>query len=241
MRRLLIVFGLVLAPTLSASAQTLSTRDVIELSKAGLGEEVLLALIDVNRSVFPVDPETLKTLKDAGVTANVIAAMVRSGRDLAAPPPAIQETAAVHHDDVVHHEVVHHEVVESEGTTTRERELERELERLKDRELELELERSRSERRSAQYSAQYVVPVAVPVYAPIQRFIPADRFPGQLREFHKPVEPVYWGWDGKLRPDAWKPDPREQRDRKDHDRNDQDHKDQDRRGPKDVKGRGGDR
>jgi hypothetical protein len=23
----------------------------------------------------------------------------------------------------------------------------------------------------------------------------------------RPVEPVYWGWGGKLRPDAWKPTP----------------------------------
>lgn len=185
MRRLLLALILLITSAASAGAQTLTTRDVIELSKAGLSEPVLLALIEVNRSVFPIDRETLKTLKDAGVAPNVIVAMLRSGRDLPVAPqpePQVQSQPPfiVHHDD-------------REGTS-RERELERELERARERELELEIARARADRRGA----QYVVPVAVPVYVPV---------PVRRREPHKPVEPVYWGWDGKLRPDAWKPEP----------------------------------
>jgi hypothetical protein len=185
MRRSLLALTLVIASAGSAAAQTLTTRDVIELSKAGLSEPVLLALIEVNRSVFPIDRDTLKTLKDAGVAPNVIVAMLRSGRDVPVvpqPEPQLQPQAAI---------VVHHD--DRDGTS-RERELERELDRARERQLELEIERARADRRAA----QYVVPVAVPVYVPV---------PVRRREPSKPLEPVYWGWDGKLRPDAWKPEP----------------------------------
>jgi hypothetical protein len=191
MRRLLIIVSLALAPAVSAGAQTLSTRDVIELSKAGLGEDVLLALIDVNRSVFPVDRETLKSLKDAGVPATVIVAMVRSGRELIEPPPEPPQPQVE----------VPEQLEPADVSTPRERELERELERAQDR--ERELERSRS----GWYSSQSVVPVAVPVYVPV---------PVQRRPQLKPQEPVYWGWDGKRRPDSWDPAPvKDGRDRRD--------------------------
>lgn len=88
MRSTLLMFvALLTAPTHLMAQQPVTTRDIVELSKAGLGEEVLLALIEVHRPVFPVDTVALKNLKDAGVAANVIVAMVRSGREL--PPVAV--------------------------------------------------------------------------------------------------------------------------------------------------------
>ena len=183
MRRLLAILTFAMVPALPAHAQTLSTRDVVELSKAGLGEDVLLALIEVNRSVFPVDRETVKSLKDAGVPAKVIVAMVRSGREQMEPPPPPQPLVEVPQ-----------ETEPVEVSTARERELERELERARDR--ERELERSHS----GWYSSQYTV--AIPVYVPV----PVQRHP-QLRPQVRPQEPVYWGWDGKRRPDSWDPAP----------------------------------
>ncbi|MEO5894380.1 MAG: hypothetical protein ABIS06_01620 [Vicinamibacterales bacterium] len=191
MRRLIVIATLALAPTVTALAQTLSTRDVIELSKAGLGEEVLLALVEVNKSVFPVDRGTLKSLKDAGVPANVIVAMVRSGRDQVEPALPVPPAAPAMPQDVI----------DGDGMTARERELERADERAKDRELERDLERIRAARRESQYVAPVAVPV--PVYIPV----PVQRRPQQV----KPVEPVYWGWDGKRRPDSWDPEPTRQR------------------------------
>ena len=41
---------------------------------------VLLALIEVDRSVFTIDTPTLKKLKEAGVSETVIVALIRSGR-----------------------------------------------------------------------------------------------------------------------------------------------------------------
>ena len=84
-RRSLMASVLVLA--LSAGrAEAISVRDVIELSKAGLSEPVLLALIEVDRSIFAIDTASLKQLKAAGVSDTVIVAMIRSGRP-AAPSP----------------------------------------------------------------------------------------------------------------------------------------------------------
>src|SRR4051812_8124451 len=90
MRRLLVISAVmaVLAPF---KADALTVRDVIELSRAGLGDETLLALIEVDPSVFPIDTATLKALKAAGVSEHVIVAMVRSART---PAPPIEAAPA---------------------------------------------------------------------------------------------------------------------------------------------------
>jgi hypothetical protein len=174
MYRLLIAFAILLMPAVAAAQQSVTVRDIIELSKADLGEEALLALIEVNQPIFPLDAATLKTLKDAGVPSKVITAMIRSGRiqpaqepalaqplDLPAPatpvPPAPQVVVIEHHEQPQVREV----------------------------------------------------PVPVPVYVAVPtRRIHRDA-DHDLRPPHvKPtrlVEPVFWGWGGKLRPDAWKP------------------------------------
>src|SRR5688572_15083833 len=86
------LLALIAAVVLTAGrAEALSIRDVIELSKAGLSDPILLALIEVDRSVFAIDNATLKQLKEAGVSDTVIVALIRSGRqrtEPAAPLPA---------------------------------------------------------------------------------------------------------------------------------------------------------
>ena len=77
-------------------AEALTIRDVIELTKAGISDEVLLALIDVDGGVYANDAATLKRLKEAGVSERVMVALVRSGRErrLPEPPPAPPEEEA---------------------------------------------------------------------------------------------------------------------------------------------------
>ena len=75
------VFAFVFALFVSTAAQAVTLRDIVELTKAGLGDEVLLALIDVDGGVFDIDAATLKSLKAAGVSERVIVALVRSGRE----------------------------------------------------------------------------------------------------------------------------------------------------------------
>ena len=88
LRRALAGTVVLLLTVAAGRADALTVRDVVELSKAGLSDSVLLTLIDVDRSVFPIDTATLKQLKAAGVSDAVIVAMIRSGREPQAAAPA---------------------------------------------------------------------------------------------------------------------------------------------------------
>jgi hypothetical protein len=166
MRRSLLTFALLVAPLTTAQAQeTVTIRDIVELSKAGLKEEVLLALIEVHRPVFPLDAVTLKNLKDSGVAPNVIIAMIRSGRELPRAAAAEEPAPAPVQAPAPQVVYVEHERHEEPAPRLRYEERVREV----------------------------AVPIYVPIYSrPIVRPEP------------QPAEPVYWGFGGKLRPDAWK-------------------------------------
>lgn len=183
MRRALLLACLLL-PLWSARADAVTIRDLIELSRAGLSDEVLVALIEVDRSVLPVDANTIKMLKEAGVSEGVILAVIRSGREEPAvtaepapvpsdqipaePEPALEpapepEPAPQPQADVVDQQVVDQQAVDQ------------------------------------QYApVQQYVPVAVPVFVPV---VPIRHHRVECHD----VQPVYWGFGGKLRPDAWKP------------------------------------
>lgn len=192
MRRItLLLFAVPLFCLLAARADALTFRDVIELTHAGLGEDVLLALIDVDRSVFPIDAASIKRLKEEGVSERVILAMVRSGREIPAPQDQVPaESPAVAVAPAPQVVVIdHHEPPE-----VRE------------------------------------VPVVVPVYVPVavrsshsvnhsatvrngdqlrgpNELSFGQTVPGNYPPTGRQQEPVYWGWGGKLRPDAWQPTP----------------------------------
>ena len=182
--RVALAFAVLLLAGTVGRADALTIRDVIELTKAGISDEVLLALIDVDGGVYANDAATLKALKEAGVSERVMVALVRSGRERRVPdpppaPPQEEETAP---PPVV---VIEH------------------------REAEVQ---------------QVVVPV--PVYVPVYAGRPRSRhvgYPGDANYGSRPVEstyvpfqsgqpavrpsppaaPTYWGFGGKLRPDAW--------------------------------------
>ena len=175
---------------LAGSAEALTIRDVIELTRAGLGDEVLLALIDVDRGVYSIDTATLKQLKAAGVSERVIVALVRSGREMPpepAPLPVVEDQPAPQ-VVVIDHRDEQPQVVE----------------------------------RVREVPVAVAVPVYVPV-APARRhrgvnvavdnatFVPFEfGFPANRTidaTERRKAEPVYWGFGGKLRPDAWDPTP----------------------------------
>jgi hypothetical protein len=159
--------GLSMVP---ARADAITLREVIDLTRAGLGEEVLLALIEIDQRVFPIDSATLRALKDAGVSEKVIVAMVKSGRT---PAPLPEPAPAFVEPEPPAPQVV---IVERERPAVRE--------------------------------VVREVPVAVPVYVavPTRRSLQSIHDP-RVDPPRKPAEPVYWGWNGKLRPDAWQPNP----------------------------------
>jgi len=168
-------------------AQAITLREIVELTQAGLSEEVLLALIEVDQRVFPVDPDTLKALKDAGVSPRVIVAVVKSGRmpqpqpepALVATPPAPPPDPPAPHVVVIDRPVVH-EVPVAVAVLV----------------YVAVGGRSRGRLREA----PYVVP-PTPFVPFGSRAVPT----AERAEPKKRPEPVYWGWGGKLRPDAWQP------------------------------------
>ena len=192
MRRLVFVFVALLAIS-AARADALTIRDVVELTRAGLGEEVLLALIEVDPSVFPIDTATLKYLKDAGVSQRVIVAMVRSARtpppaavpdpfmaQVAPQPPEPQVVVIDHHDSERVREVpvaypIYIPVVQ---------------------------QRSRIPRHFDNVDRVDHRVVQVPDTEDRR-----DRTDSSNKQDHstRSAPPVYWGTSGTLRPDAWKP------------------------------------
>jgi hypothetical protein len=176
----------------AARAEAVTLREIIELTRAGLSDEVLLALIEIDQRVFPVDPDTLKSLKDAGVSPAVIVAIVKSGRtprpqpepaplpEIVPPDPPAPQVIVVEKPVVVEREIVQEVPVAVPVYVT--------------------VGRSRGHR-----SEPYVVPASA--FVPFGQPPTADdRSENRGRSDHgKKSEPVYWGFGGKLRPDAWKP------------------------------------
>jgi hypothetical protein len=189
MRRLFV--SLIAVLLLAAPAGAATVRDIIELSKAGVGDQVLLALIEIDPRIYTIDSDTVKALKAAGVSEPVIVAMIRSGRTppaaehvdadeaqpspapmMATPAPEPQVVVIDHHDEAPPQEV------------------------------------------------PVAVPVAVPVYVPIvtgrqehiSTIVTTDT--GAAVRIKAPVppnctraEPIYWGNGGKRRPGTWEPPP----------------------------------
>lgn len=197
MRRLVAILALATVAASPAAAQTLTTKDVLALTKAGLSQEALIALIDVHRSVFPVDRDTLMTLKAQGVADNVIVAMIRSGRDSVPPPPPPPPpptpSVIVDRGDGTPELIIKDRAPEQTRVVV-----------VEDR------DEPRYDRRSRVEERVREVPVAVPVYVPVTTTRPRLRDHEDIerpesRPEPRQEEPVYWGFGGKLRPDAWKP------------------------------------
>ena len=90
--RPLLLLAALLVP---ATASAVTVRDIIELSKAGLPDDVLIAVIDADRTIFTLDKEQILTLKEAGVSRAVLLKMLRTRREFDAPPaPAPEVTTS---------------------------------------------------------------------------------------------------------------------------------------------------
>jgi hypothetical protein len=190
-RRTAVAF-LTIAALTAGRADAVTIRDLIELSKAGLSDPVLLALIEVDRGVFTIDTPTVKQLKEAGVSEAVIVALIRSGRT-----PRAQES-----------ESEPEPVPQSEYPAAREPQV-----------IVID-HRDETPAPPAPVAVPY--PVAVPVYVtvPTRRRSGGDTvtttFPTDVGVVKARVplpancvkaEPVYWGFGGKLRPGSWQPPP----------------------------------
>lgn len=84
MRRLLIALYFTLG--IAAPAHAVSLHDLIDLSRAGLSDDILIALVESERSVFHLTPEDLKQLKAQGLSDRLLLHLLQT--------PAIREEAA---------------------------------------------------------------------------------------------------------------------------------------------------
>jgi hypothetical protein len=87
-RSVVIALLLLLAGFVPSTASAVTMQDIITLSKAGVSDTVLLALIDRDKSVFAIEANELVALKGAGVSEAVVIAMLKSGREPEPPMPA---------------------------------------------------------------------------------------------------------------------------------------------------------
>ena len=74
-----VVFLSVLA--IPASAGAVTVRDIIELTKAGLSDDVLIAVIDADRTIFTLDKDQILEMKKAGVSKAVLLKMLGTRRE----------------------------------------------------------------------------------------------------------------------------------------------------------------
>ena len=89
LRRCVLALALLALP---ATAGGVTVRDIIELTKAGLSDEIIIAVVDADRTMFTLDANQIVELKRAGVTPAVLLKMVRSRREFEPPPePAASE------------------------------------------------------------------------------------------------------------------------------------------------------
>lgn len=101
----------VLGTLAPARAEAVTIRDIVELTKAGLSDDIIVALIEADRTMFTLDAKLVLQLREAGVTERVILVMVESRRKYAAvnivnpiPPP---QPPVVQVQPVVPERIVH--------------------------------------------------------------------------------------------------------------------------------------
>ena len=80
LRVLLVVSVIVLSLCVGYSQTALNNDAVIKMATAGLGEDVILSMINTQPGSYSVTPDSLIALKKAGVSDKVIGAMVSKGQ-----------------------------------------------------------------------------------------------------------------------------------------------------------------
>ena len=77
--------------TCPAAARAVTLDDIIALSRAGVTSEILIAVIDADRTIFNLTREEIVVLTKAGVPGGVILKMLGTAREFVeeVPPPLI--------------------------------------------------------------------------------------------------------------------------------------------------------
>lgn len=84
MRRVLLAAALLVA--LAAPAHAVTVRELVDLSKAGLSDDILIALVEAEKSVFRLSAADVQELKRQGLSDRVLLHLLQT--------PSIREAAA---------------------------------------------------------------------------------------------------------------------------------------------------
>lgn len=162
----------------AGSAYAVTIRDLVALSKEGVSDAILVALIETDGSRFKMTPDDVRTVRAEGLSDAVIVAMIRT-RPTAAPArdgaPVLAPTPAPEPEPEAATRAPEPVIVQAPPVTVTQTVTQR---------VEVPYERPR-------------VVEQVPVYVPVYVAVPTR--PVEVKK----EEPVYWGWGGKRRPDAW--------------------------------------
>lgn len=176
--------GVPLTSAAQTGPGTLTTRDLVALAQAGLGDEVLVAMIDADASVFRLGPMDVLELRKQGLSDAVLVRMIRTVPAAPLPPPVPAPALD--------------RVAESEpdrAPAPRVRDADRRA--VVEAPPPVVVTQTVVQQVHVEPQREYV-----PVYVPIVT---------RPREPEKPREPEYWGFGGQRRPDAWqepkKPEP----------------------------------
>ena len=185
-----VLFVLMLAVPATAESAT-SIRDLVQLKAAGLSDDILIALIQSDGSVFNLTADDIIEVRRQGLSEPVILAMLATRKR---PQPAAIGTgeanapalaAAGSNDPTM-------TPVENEATAQSSQ-----YETVETPPVTVKVEQHVTQTQTVEASEPQVQYVPYPVAYPVYPVVPIhDR---------KPVKPLYWGFGGERRPDTWQP------------------------------------
>jgi len=74
---------------LSASAEAVTLRDLVDLSKQGLSDDLLIALVDAEKSVFHLSAAEVRSLKAQGLSDRLLIHLLQTPSLRPAPEPRL--------------------------------------------------------------------------------------------------------------------------------------------------------
>lgn len=86
---LVLLFLLLVTPTVAQTQKPLTNDDVLQMVKEGFTEEVVIKAIEANKGDFDVSLPGLRTLKNAGVNEKIINAMLSASSRKTEAPTAV--------------------------------------------------------------------------------------------------------------------------------------------------------
>lgn len=87
MRRILAVF--VLLTGLCAPAEAVTLSDLVDLSRQGISDDILIALVEAEKSVFHLSASDVRSLKQQGVSDRLVIHLLQTPALRPAPEPVL--------------------------------------------------------------------------------------------------------------------------------------------------------